>query len=520
MMKMKRSGAILWAALWCACADSSAESHNDTGAVLLPGDMGGSDTLSPDVVCPGGSDMLDVVDADFLPTDTRFVAEVFSDSNPPDFGGDGSRDVDILDTSSDVHDPDGDVNDATSDVVSPPALLGKTFALGLSANNGAAEQGALLGLDAVRPTFSWRTVEPTASVTGLTLEDVTSNAAVSDYVLGRDWSGFDSQAKTIADAGLEVTPIIGHGFSSTLPLVDGIPGSPDVFGMAEYLARQYLVTRATVERFDGDGVLDSPTGVKISVWQIENELNQAMLTAVLGWRTPDYMDGISSAWADWSFLTELLATLRQAVFDADPNAQVTTNFHTDIHPGINQFFDLPSWTEAIVDWAPLVDWISIDAYPNYYQASPPKGDIVGERVAMALSASGGKPVFVMESGYPTGPAELGYDEEKQAQFMMDALRSAKAAGAVGFYWFGTQTPDVHSVVITATDLENMSLLASAFESGDAATLMSFALNQADYVQGQLKEVGLAVEAYWGLVRPDGSRKPAWYVLAGFAAANP
>ncbi|NUN12596.1 MAG: hypothetical protein HUU55_03050 [Myxococcales bacterium] len=526
--------------LCCACADSpddlSLDSTTDgveadfaDTSTVIPSDLDVFENQSPDLAA---SDVLDIEWVDLLtPQDARSTADMSPDIQDSDLAGDGADPdemdwgpptdtVELADTTPDTQTADMGIGDTTPDIESSPTLLGKPFLLGLSANNGAAEQGALLGLHAVRPTFSWRTVEPTASVDGVTMADVVSETAIVNYITGRDWSSFDTLAKTIADAGMEVTPIVGHGFASTLPLVNGIPGSPDVLGKTEYLARQYLVTRATVERFDGDGVHDSPTGVKISLWQIENELNQAMLTAVLGWRTPEYIDGISSAWADWFFLTELLSTLRQAVLDADPHAQVTTNFHTDIHAEINYFFDLPSWTEAVTQWAPLLDYVSIDAYPNYYQAAPPKGEVVGERVASTLAAGQGKPVFIMETGYPTGPAELGYDEENQAAFMVTALESAKAAGAVGFYWFGTQTLDSHSAVITETDLQNMKLLAGAFDSGDAASLLSFALNNADYVQGQLKDVGLAVEAYWGIVRPDGSKKPAWYVLAGFAAANP
>ena len=118
---------------------------------------------------------------------------------------------------------------------------------------------------------------------------------------------------------------------------------------------------------------DAPSGLRIPFWQTENELNQAFFTAIFGWRHPALFGAFGSAWTDWAFVTDILETLRLAVKDADPTALTTMNFHTDVHPGLNHYFDNPGWQEAVVQWRDLMDVISFDAYPNYYRSSPPDG---------------------------------------------------------------------------------------------------------------------------------------------------
>jgi hypothetical protein len=191
-----------------------------------------------------------------------------------------------------------------------------------------------VGASYLRPTLSWRTVEPTVVVEGLTLDAIRNDpAGIAQWSASRDWSNFDQRLEEIATAGLVPVPIIGHGYTPTLPLLAGVPAAPDILGRGEYLARQYRFTRAVVERYDGDGIDDAPSGLRIDLWQTENELNQAFFTAIFGWRHPAVLGAFGSAWQDWDFLTSILETLRLAVKDADTTALTTMNFHTDVHPG-------------------------------------------------------------------------------------------------------------------------------------------------------------------------------------------
>lgn len=380
-----------------------------------------------------------------------------------------------------------------------------------------------LGVNSVRPTLSWRVVEPVVAPTGLTLADVQGNAAyVSQWAAARSWASFDARLGEMLGAGLVPIPIVGHGFTGTLPNVGTAGGpvaGPDALGREEYLARQYVVTRATVERYDGDGVDDAPGSPRVAIWQTENELNQALLTAIFGWRTPTFFDALGSAWADFTFVTRILQTLRAAVKDADPTALTTMNFHTDIRDEMMAFFQQPTWMQSVALWRFQMDVIGVDAYPNYYRAAPVRGSEIGGRIAQIQPYACGMPIVVIETGYPTGPAEEGFDEAKQAQYLRESYDAAVAAGASGFLWFGARTADQHTVTITPQDLANLDLVADAYENGDVNALVNFLFLNLAYVQSHFTQVLQAVEPYWGIVRPDGSHKPAWDVMADIVAGQ-
>lgn len=378
-----------------------------------------------------------------------------------------------------------------------------------------------VGAKYLRPTLSWRAIEPTIEPTGLTVDAVRADPAlVSQYLASHDWTSFDQRLGAIADAGLVPVPIVGHGYTGTLPLRGGVPAAPDVLGREEYLARQYLFTRAVVERYDGDGVNDAPSGLRIPLWQTENELNQAFFTALFGWREPAYFAALGSAWMDFDYVTRLLHTLRMAVKDADPTALTTMNFHSDVHADLNHYLRQPGWLDTVVFWRMEMDILSFDAYPNYYRSTPPSGATVGERAAQIATLSCGMPIVVMETGYPSGPSEGGFDEAKQATFIREAFDSAVAAGVRGFFLFGARTAETHAATITPEDLVALGQLATWIETGDAASLLGYALANPAYVQGQLMQVVQAVEGYWGLYRADGTEKPGLRMLRDIGSTLP
>ncbi len=456
-------------------------------ATGVPHDAGGRISLD----APTPRDALDTVDAE-----TKHDA-----LSPVDALGSERDGVDTADADS-TH-ADADASQAPTDVL-----------YGLSQVNGAAIDIALaLGARALRPTLSWRAVEPDVTIESVTLADVQSDAAVEAFVDSHDLSAWDERVCAIAEAGLEPIPIVGHGFSSALPRLDGVPAAPDVLGEDEYLARQYLTARVAVERYDGDGWLDAPCGAVVHRWQTENELNQAMLTAVLGWRYPTDLSAAGSMWANWDYVSSILATLRQAVLDADPQATTMLNFHTDVAPALSEALGQPSWPEAIAQWAPLMDVVGIDAYPNYYQPEPVRGAVLAERIETARQAAGGLlPVAVIETGYPSGPTERGFSEELQAEYAAAAFDAARSAGATWFLWFGSQTADEHGVTIEPGDQALLEQLGELFEGGDLQALLTFVNDHPDLAKGHLRDVLLTVEAYWGLWRPDGTPKPAFDVL--------
>ncbi len=393
------------------------------------------------------------------------------------------------------------------------------FILGVSncgSGTGDVPYVAELGVRYHRPHIFWREVEPEILVKDLRVEDVDADPQmVHDYIDTMNWERPDQLIAAIIDAGMTPFINVGLGFTFFLPTFEGQEANPDWIGKENYIGHLYLHIRAVVERYNGDGDHDAPGGLVVKHWQVEGELNQAFLTALFGWRTPSFAGALGCAWKDWDFLTDIISNAARAVKVEDPEALTTTSIHSDIHPNMNHLFRIPTWREAIAEWRDHLDIIGIDLYPNYYIADPPRGDWVGERVREAIELGCGKPVVVMETNYPSGPDLLGYTEEKQADYVQAGLQSAIDNQASGYFHFGIKGPDHHSVEISDEDMENLLLLGTLFEEGAVLEMLRFALTHMEYMEDHFIHVLQAVEHYWGIVRPDGTHKPAWDVIRAY-----
>jgi hypothetical protein len=411
---------------------------------------------------------------------------------------------------------------AASPTSAPSPEAASDFMLGLSQVDArSVALASQLGVRWLRPTVRWADVEPVLGQPGLTVADVKANPAlVDDYSRSVDWSAPDAQLSSMSAAGLRAFVVVGHGYASRLPRWNGAAATPDAIGREAYLGRLYLHVRAVVERYDGDGRLDAAGVTPVHHWQVENELNQAYLTALWGWREPSFERAPGSAWQDWDFLTRLLATLVDAVKESDPSALTAVNFHTDVSDALSARLGQRTWRQAIQQWSSLVDIVGIDAYPNYYRAQPPRGSALGDRVSAARQLAGAKPVVVLETGYPSGPAVEGYDEASQEAYIRAAYASAVAAGARGYFHFGSLTSESHAVEITPEDLENLAHVGAAYDGEDVDWLIGFSLTRSGYLKGHFVSVLQAVEGYWGLVRADGSPKPSWGVVQELAGNHP
>ncbi len=311
----------------------------------------------------------------------------------------------------------------------------------------AAADVVELGGGWFRPHPSWKDTEPVVDRPGLTIEGITDQM-VESYASGDpaiDWSKTDAVVDGFTDAGVCLCLVVNGGYENHLPDFVDPAGqtllfTPDNAGRDLYLAAVSLHVRATVRRYR-DRVRD---------WQIENELNVACETVRWGWRQGE------DAWCDPEFLDRLMSTLADAVHAEDPTARRTHNFHTDFH-----------WLEDVEEWEPLLEVIGIDAYPNYLYGEPVNGETVGERVGLTVDVANGKPIAVLESGYPTQPEDKDFSEQGQAAYIEQAIRTTFENGGSGFFYFTLVTN----------------------EQGGA---------------------GLAdVEPYWGLFHRDGTRKLGW-----------
>ncbi|MBU4175588.1 MAG: hypothetical protein KKB90_01330 [Actinobacteria bacterium] len=317
------------------------------------------------------------------------------------------------------------------------------------------------GANSFRPHIHWRQVEPLLVASLRTPGDVTGEM-VEEYARGRsgvDWGRYDMMIDSLVDAGIEPHVVLGAAYDFQVPVLGPGDGRtlavPDNLGRDRYLAHVCLHARAAVRRYRG----------RVKLWQLENELNVAGETMLFfRWRS-------GRSWLDRGFLTALIEVLSRAVRREDPAALTSHNFHTDIRvaPGI---YD---WRKDVTRWLPLIDVVGVDGYPNYVFGWPSRGHVIGNKVREAVRVSGGRPVMVLESGYPVRPRYRGFSEARQAEYAPDALLSARQAGARGFYYYEMCSPEGYPVAGPWSDR---------------------------FLQ--------RVEPWWGMVRRDGSRRPAWF----------
>lgn len=317
-----------------------------------------------------------------------------------------------------------------------------------------------LGANAWRPWIHWGVVEPVIAQPLLGRHEVTDQR-VEDYARDENhgWAAYDHLVDACTAAGIELHLVLGGGYHFALPSFEhptsGMKFIPSIVGREGYLAHLLLHARAVVRRYRD----------RVSLWQLENELNGAGETRTfVRWR-------LGGSWWSWSFLTAILDTLREAVKTESPTARVSHNFVTDIRllPGMH-------WTRDIARWRDRLDVIGIDAYPDYVLGHWSRGAKVARTTATALDVAAGKPVMVLEAGYPTAPAYRGFSEEGQVRYIERAIEATIRSGANGYYYYNLCSPE----------------------------------GRMRWFQGET--LFERIEPYWGLVRCDGSRKPAFEAL--------
>lgn len=318
-----------------------------------------------------------------------------------------------------------------------------------------------VGADSFRPHVHWHIVEP-ALAAGLACPEDVTDELVSSYAGDRGgmaWAAYDLMIDRLVSAGITPHVVLAAGYDFELPVsTEGrtcARATPDCAGLDRYLGQAYLHARAVVRRYKG----------RVNVWQLENELNVAGETMLLArWRS-------SRSWFDRGFQDALMGALSAAVREEDPGALTSHNFHTDIRLVRGAYH----WTDDVLRWSRHIDIVGIDTFPNYLIGWPSRGGAVGKKVIEAREVAGGRPVVVMESGYPARPPFRGMSEARQASYVCDALASAARAGARGFYYYCLCSPEGFPV------------------------------------QGPWSNrLVQAVEPWWGFIRSDDSKRAAWF----------
>jgi hypothetical protein len=240
-------------------------------------------------------------------------------------------------------------------------------------------------VDFVRCWFPWRFFEPKP----VPLSEL-------DSLLEHSYSSWptDNLVRTLTDRGIGVVPVVGCGYSRMLP--EGL----NVDRYEEYLRRIAVHARLLVRRYRD----------RVRYWQIENEPDWWEMHVAGGWRS-------GAIWVEQKlFRPALLRTLNEAVHSEDGSAQTIVNLEGDA-----ERLDPKAYSV-------FCDIVTFDFYPNYRSPSPINLSVF-RRAEQAAKDLGG-PVVIMETGYPSGPEVLGYDEKKQAEYVSLACAEAHSLEGV------------------------------------------------------------------------------------------
>jgi hypothetical protein len=320
------------------------------------------------------------------------------------------------------------------------------------------------GANSFRPHIHWNRVEPVILNPGLKIADVTDKL-VQCYAEGDKgifWHETDLMLEKMATYRLEPLLCLGAGYQHQLPVWDRrghmVKFDPAFVSREHYLGHLYLHARAVVRRYRE----------KCLAWQLENELNGAGETAaILRWR-------LGLKWFSCRMQTDIITTLYRAVKEESPEAKTTHNIWRD-------YKDIPhiySWKKDLICWEPYTDILGIDLFPNYSCGMPLKIRETLERAATEIRRLGfKKPLYILEDGYPVKPESRGFSEENQAEYYRLLLDACEKNNIDGLYIY-------------------------CFSSQEGSPGNEW--------HKQRKFNG--VEDWWGVVRADGTLRPAYHYL--------
>ena len=248
------------------------------------------------------------------------------------------------------------------------------------------------------------------------------------------WERMDGLVRTFTQAGIKLILVAGAGYRKEAPLYalpDGTKDrvSPDRIGRDVYIALTRWLVGAGVRRY----------GDRVEFWQVENEINTARMVSWAGWRVNE------DSWGDAAFRKKLLAGLCATVHDEGRrlgrSLKTTQNFATDavswqgwIKSGGQVFLTQDIGTFG----GDGLDIVGIDIYANYLNGWPMRKGRVERVIAEAVAAAKGRPVWILETGFPQAPALRGYSEARQAEYFRSTFDAAYSRGVslvLGFGWF-------------------------------------------------------------------------------------
>jgi hypothetical protein len=290
-------------------------------------------------------------------------------------------------------------NEGRSDHVGGPASRTSDGIMDNSLNAPSAEHLASFlkknGVDFVRCWFQWNFFDQSKYGGRSSASSSYPSSPSSGYVFP-----LDDFVSKMSEAGIEVIGAIGSGYHRFLPI--GVEANH----LGRYL-KQLTDSSTEIIRHYKD---------KVKVWQIENEPDWWREHYISHWRR-------GTIWLNNKNREPILRALYNVVRAECPDGTIVVNLEAE---NMRQDWKL---------YARYSDIIGLDFYPNYMRTAPIDAAELRTHSLRARKETG-LPIFVIETGYPSGPGIFGFDEAKQRHYVRSACEVAYACDAItGLGWF-------------------------------------------------------------------------------------
>jgi hypothetical protein len=245
------------------------------------------------------------------------------------------------------------------------------------------------------------------------------------------WGPYDSMISGLAEKNVGLLAIVACG------QFDMVSRNPGDVGPDEYIRVAGQLTKAIVERYK----------TKVSIWQIENEVNAWAGHASIFFRFREITDPYWANPSQAQFRDRLLDALYQSVKEADGKAIVTVAIHYGAWSG--EIFGFKD------DYIPQnYDLLGVTLYSHYMNIVPPilsPEQVANDYVekAVQFSVENRRPVVVLETGFPSGDFGVRrneyWTEEGQSRFVSAfvdgaALQSDIIKGIFFYHYRDTNQP--------------------------------------------------------------------------------
>ena len=237
------------------------------------------------------------------------------------------------------------------------------------------------------------------------------------------WTPYDTMITALREKGIKLLAIVACG------QIDMVSKDPTEVGPDEYIRVAGELTRAIVERYKD----------KISIWQIENEVNAWSGHASLLFRFRNVSDSYWLNPTQNGFREQLMETLYRSVKAADENAKVAVAIHYGAWA-----WEIVGYHEAYIP--KNYDILGLTIYSHYMNIIPPiltplqvAADYV--KNAIKFAEANGRPIIVVETGFPSGD----FGVQRNSYWTQDGQRSFVSAFVdeamdhtnviIGFFYF-------------------------------------------------------------------------------------